>query len=65
MLLGSGLGCTESGDLVGTTADSFFHLSEKQPTVTARLSPRLVVLDGLDDFRVVAEGMKEVVPFFG
>lgn len=33
--------------------------------VTARLLPRLVVLDGLDDVWIVDDGMKKVVPFFG
>jgi len=33
--------------------------------VTARLSPRLMVLDGLDDVWIVDDGMKEVVPVIG
>ena len=31
-------------------------------TVTARLLPRLMRLDALDDFRVVDDGFQEVVP---
>lgn len=34
-------------------------------TVTARLLPRLMVLDSLDDVWVVDDGMKEAVSVFG
>ena len=41
------------------------YIGRRFRNVTARLSPRLMVLDGLDDVWIVDDGMKEVVPVIG
>jgi hypothetical protein len=48
----------------GATSGVYVFLGSQSCTVTARLLPRLMRLDGLDDFRVVDDGLKEVIPFF-
>lgn len=43
---------------------SGLNFGDAKMTVTARLLPRFMVFDSLDDVRIVDDGMKEAIPVF-